>query len=144
MDAHLRQLEHGDQRQGDAAAQQQDRLDGVGDDDGFEPAQDGVDGGDDRDDDDGVFGIDAEEVLEDLGVESQRVIQVFNKTDLLGETVRRSKSQDEDSPRGEAVWVSAFTGDGLEDLKTEIARRLDRLETTPAESPADTDRLALP
>jgi GTP-binding protein HflX len=86
----------------------------------------------------------AEEVLEDLGVESQRVIQVFNKTDLLGETVRRSKSQDEDSPRGEAVWVSAFTGDGLEDLKTEIARRLDRLETTPAESPADTDRLALP
>ena len=83
-------------------------------------------------------------VLEDLGVESQRVIQVFNKSDLLGETVRRSRSQDEDPPRSEAVWVSALTGDGLEDLKTEITHRLDQLQTTPAEHPADTDSLALP
>jgi GTP-binding protein HflX len=86
----------------------------------------------------------AEEVLDDLGVESQRVIQVFNKSDLLGETVRRSKTQDEEPSRGEPVWVSAITGDGLEDLKTEIACRLDELETPSAELPADTDTLALP
>jgi GTP-binding protein HflX len=86
----------------------------------------------------------AEEVLENLGVESQRVIQVFNKSDLLGETVRRARSQDKDPPRGEAVWVSALTGAGLDDLKTEITHRLDQLETTPAEHPANTDSLALP
>ncbi len=86
----------------------------------------------------------AKEVLEELGVESQRVIQVFNKSDLLGETVRRARSRDDDPPRGKAVWVSALTGDGLEDLKTEITHRLDQLETTPAEHPANTDSLALP
>jgi GTP-binding protein HflX len=86
----------------------------------------------------------AEEVLESLGVESQRVIQVFNKSDRLGDTVRRSRSDEEGSIRGGAVWVSARTGEGLEDLKTKITHRLEQLATTPAEHPADTDRLALP
>jgi 50S ribosomal subunit-associated GTPase HflX len=72
------------------------------------------------------------------------VIRVFNKADLLGETIRRSKSPDENPPRDEAVWVSALTGEGLEDLKSEIARRLEQLETPTAELPADTDTLALP
>ena len=57
----------------------------------------------------------AEEVMDSLGVDRERVITVFNKSDLvaLGE------------PRNEgAVWVSAVTGEGISDLKAELARRI--------------------
>ena len=56
----------------------------------------------------------AEAVMEELGVERDRVMKVFNKTDLLPE----------DEPRnGEGLWVSAVTGEGIPALKTELARR---------------------
>jgi GTPase len=56
----------------------------------------------------------AEGVLDDLGVERQRVIEVLNKSDLIepGEL------------RNGGLWVSAVTGDGVEALRAEVARRL--------------------
>ncbi|HEY9420430.1 MAG TPA: GTPase HflX [Thermoanaerobaculia bacterium] len=56
----------------------------------------------------------AEAVMEELGVERDRVVRVYNKTDLLPE----------DEPRnGESLWVSAVTGEGVSALKSELARR---------------------
>jgi GTP-binding protein HflX len=59
----------------------------------------------------------AEGVLDDLGVERERVIPVLNKVDRLpdGEAGRGG-------PEG-AVWVSAATGEGLDALRAELARR---------------------
>jgi GTP-binding protein HflX len=59
----------------------------------------------------------AEGVLDDLGVERERVIPVLNKIDRLpdGEAGRGG-------PEG-AVWVSAATGEGLDALRAELARR---------------------
>jgi GTP-binding protein HflX len=67
----------------------------------------------------------AEEVLDELGVERGRVIEVFNKSDLV--------------PSGESrnggVWVSAATGQGLDDLRAAVAQRLAGVGETAA--PAD-------
>lgn len=56
----------------------------------------------------------AEAVMDDLGVERDRVLNVFNKSDLL--------------PHGEArnggVWVSAVSGEGIGELRAELARRI--------------------
>lgn len=57
------------------------------------------------------------EVLADLGVESNRVLVVFNKADKVGETVRR---------RDSGLWVSALTGDGVDELKRAIVEAMDR------------------
>ncbi|MDH3746322.1 MAG: GTPase HflX, partial [Acidobacteriota bacterium] len=57
----------------------------------------------------------AEEVLDDLGVEKGRVLRVFNKRDLLEGPVAYN---------GSGVWISAVTGEGLDELKKEIRRRL--------------------
>lgn len=59
----------------------------------------------------------AEGVLDDLGVERERVIPALNKIDRLpaGETGRGG-------PEG-AVWVSAATGEGLDTLRAELTRR---------------------
>lgn len=60
----------------------------------------------------------AREVLDDLDVEDDRILTVHNKIDRL------------DLPAGsfpEAIRVSATTGAGIEELKEEIARRLDDL-----------------
>jgi len=64
----------------------------------------------------------ASSVLDDLGVERERVIPVLNKIDRLpeGEVGRGG-------PEG-AVWVSAETGAGLEELRAELARRAGWLE----------------
>ena len=62
-----------------------------------------------------------EEVLQDLGVDAEKVLTLYNKADLVGETVRRSEN---------AVWISARTGLGLDALKKAI---LEHLATSKAE-----------
>lgn len=57
----------------------------------------------------------AEEVMDSLGVDRERVITVFNKSDLVAPGEPRN---------GGAVWVSAVTGEGISDLKAELARRI--------------------
>jgi len=66
----------------------------------------------------------AEAVLEDLGVERERVIEVFNKSDLVAPGEARDGG----------LWVSAASGDGLTALRAEVARRLG----APASAPAPT------
>jgi GTPase len=56
----------------------------------------------------------AESVMEELGVDRERVIKVFNKSDRVPA----------DAPRDGALWVSAVTGEGIPALKAELARRL--------------------
>jgi GTPase len=57
----------------------------------------------------------AEQVMDELGVDRERVVNVYNKTDLV--------SPDE-SRNGQVLWVSAVTGEGIPALKAELARRL--------------------
>jgi GTP-binding protein HflX len=57
----------------------------------------------------------AEQVMDELGVDRRRVVNVYNKTDLV---------QPDESRNGQALWVSAMTGEGIPALKTELARRL--------------------
>ena len=56
----------------------------------------------------------AEKVMDELGVERDRVINVYNKSDLI--------------PAGElrngGLWISAATGEGIPELKAALARRL--------------------
>jgi GTP-binding protein HflX len=61
------------------------------------------------------------EVLADIGVDGRRILTVFNKADL----VNGQPLQDQDPNGADAVWVSALTGDGLDDLKTAIRGRID-------------------
>jgi GTPase len=63
----------------------------------------------------------ADEVLDELGVERRRVVTVFNKCDRVA-ALPRSAGQD-----GEGLRVSALTGEGLDALRAEIARRLPEL-----------------
>ncbi len=56
----------------------------------------------------------AEAVMDELGVDRERVIKVFNKSDLVPA----------DAPRDGAIWVSAVTGEGIPALKAEVARRI--------------------
>ena len=58
----------------------------------------------------------ADEVLADLGVEEDQVLEVYNKSDLLPEGA---------SGNGEGVWVSALTGEGLDELRERIVSRLE-------------------
>ena len=64
----------------------------------------------------------AEQVMDELGVERDRVINVYNKTDLI--------------PSGESrnggLWISAATGEGISELKAELARRLGFATPLPA------------
>lgn len=52
-------------------------------------------------------------VLDELGVERERVIDVFNKRDLVAV----------EEPHA-GLWVSAVTGEGIAELRAEIVRRL--------------------
>jgi GTP-binding protein HflX len=61
----------------------------------------------------------AEQVLDELGVDRARVIEVFNKSDLVAPGEARN---------GESVWVSAATGQGLDDLRAAVAQRLAGVE----------------
>jgi GTP-binding protein HflX len=54
------------------------------------------------------------EVLKELGVEEGRILEVFNKSDRLAS----------DLPRNGGVWVSARTGEGIDELKAEIGTRI--------------------
>jgi GTP-binding protein HflX len=56
----------------------------------------------------------AEGVMDELGVDRERVIKVFNKSDLVPA----------DAPRDGGLWISAATGEGLPELKALLARRL--------------------
>jgi GTPase len=64
------------------------------------------------------------EILADLGVERDdaRVVEVWNKIDLLDETRRERVAQA--SGAAQAIAVSATTGEGLQDLLAEIERRI--------------------
>jgi GTP-binding protein HflX len=68
----------------------------------------------------------AQEVMDSLGVERERVVNVFNKSDLVAPEQPRD---------GEGLWVSAETGDGIGALKAELARRVG-IERPPAPSPS--------
>jgi GTPase len=63
----------------------------------------------------------ADEVLDELGVERRRVVTIFNKCDRVA-AFPPSPGQD-----GEGLRVSALTGEGLDALRAEIARRLPEL-----------------
>jgi GTP-binding protein HflX len=65
----------------------------------------------------------AEAVMDDLGVDRERVIRVFNKSDLVPA---------EEPRNGGALWVSASTGEGIAELKAELARRLGLGSPTPS------------
>jgi GTP-binding protein HflX len=69
----------------------------------------------------------AEGVMEELGVERERVINVFNKADLLSA----------DTSPGGGVSVSALTGAGLDDLRAEVARRLSSPSLRSSAQPAN-------
>jgi GTP-binding protein HflX len=56
-----------------------------------------------------------ESVLQDLGVDTGRILTLFNKSDRVGETVREA---------GGGLWISARDGSGLEHLKKVILLRL--------------------
>jgi GTP-binding protein HflX len=56
----------------------------------------------------------AEAVMDELGVDRERVIKVFNKSDLVPA----------DAPRDGGLWISATTGEGIPELKALLARRL--------------------
>jgi GTP-binding protein HflX len=56
-------------------------------------------------------------VLDELGVERPRIVTVYNKSDLVAAGEPRN---------GDVLWVSATTGDGIEALRREVARRLGR------------------
>ncbi len=68
----------------------------------------------------------AEAVMEELGVDRERVVNVFNKCDLLPA----------DAPLDGGVRVSALTGAGLDDLRSEVARRLSTSLPVAAAQPA--------
>ena len=72
----------------------------------------------------------AEAVMDELGVDRERVIKVFNKSDLVPAEEPRD---------GGALWISAETGEGIPELKAELARRLGfgaAVQEAPAEAAA--------
>ena len=68
----------------------------------------------------------AEAVLDDLGVDRNRVFLVFNKVDQLGPEEPRHPGDSEGFP------VSALTGEGIEELRLAIGRRLGLATAGPA------------
>jgi GTP-binding protein HflX len=63
-----------------------------------------------------------EEVLAEIGADEIPVLQVFNKIDLLDNFQPRVERNEDGVPV--RVWVSAVTGEGLEDLFDTIVERL--------------------
>ena len=75
---------------------------------------------------------DVNAVLAELGIDAEgepdRLIEVWNKADLLDEVALRRAANE--AKRAGAILVSAVTGEGLEALRREIERRLNlRRET---------------
>ena len=75
----------------------------------------------------------ADQVLDELGVDRRRILTVFNKSDRVPLHAR-----DPHPDSGDAVWVSALTGEGLDTLRARVARRLPALATlgAPSKAPA--------
>jgi len=75
---------------------------------------------------------DVEEVLNDLGIISdkeQRIIEVWNKADLLPEHDRlmlSGRKRNHRTPDNQPILVSAVTGEGLEDLYAAIEARISK------------------
>ncbi|MBK5198246.1 MAG: 50S ribosome-binding GTPase, partial [Methyloceanibacter sp.] len=71
-------------------------------------------------------------VLKELGIdadgEPDRLLEVWNKADLLDQTALQRAGNE--APRAGAVLVSAATGFGLEALRSEIERKLNRRRET--------------
>ena len=77
----------------------------------------------------GVPGGDVTRVLQELGFDAHRrdrVIEVWNKIDLLDDDERRSLVEQARRMQGRVVTVSATTGEGLDELRHAIAQHLDR------------------
>ncbi|MGD2115095.1 MAG: GTPase HflX [Acidobacteriota bacterium] len=66
----------------------------------------------------------AEEVLESLGVDRDRVVRVFNKTDRLAGSGGEAEAPTR-GPREAGLSISARTGEGLAELRREIVRRIE-------------------
>jgi GTP-binding protein HflX len=80
----------------------------------------------------------ADEVLDELGVERRRVVTIFNKCDQVPTGAGAEE--------GDGLRVSALTGEGIEALRAEIARRLPELaagNATPAAQPRSAGPAAL-
>jgi GTP-binding protein HflX len=75
---------------------------------------------------------DVNAVLADLGIDAEaepdRLLEVWNKADLL-DPIARERSTNEARRHG-AVLVSAVSGFGLETLRTEVEKRLNRRRQT--------------
>jgi len=66
---------------------------------------------------------DVDDVLGQIGMEDRRLIQVYNKTDILGTPPRIDRGED---GRPVRVWLSAATGQGLDILLSVITEELYR------------------
>ncbi|HCN09490.1 MAG TPA: GTPase HflX, partial [Lentisphaeria bacterium] len=66
------------------------------------------------------------EVLKEIGVVDHEAIIVFNKADLLSEPYERSRLQ---RRYPDAVFISARTGLGIDELLAEMSKILDRKST---------------
>jgi GTPase len=80
----------------------------------------------------------ADEVLDELGVERRRVVTIFNKCDRVAALPPSA------GPDGEGLRVSALTGEGIDALRAEIARRLPELATGYARQAVDIGESAHP
>ena len=70
---------------------------------------------------------DVEAILAGLGIDpanDRRLMEVWNKCDLLGEAALAARRGAQRSSHGNPVIVSALTGQGLEDLRAAIETRL--------------------
>jgi GTP-binding protein HflX len=67
----------------------------------------------------------AESVLEELGVDPERILRVFNKRDLVADGARGD---------GDGVSISALTGEGVEELRQRILGRLDGQAPEPGQA----------
>jgi len=70
---------------------------------------------------------DVDKVLLGIGADKVPQLMVFNKIDLSGHSVRVERSEDGDA---QAVWLSAASGQGVDDLLAVIGERLSRQRTT--------------
>lgn len=70
---------------------------------------------------------DVDKVLLGIGAEKVPQLMVFNKIDLSGHSVRIERSENEEA---QAVWVSAVSGEGLDELLGVISERLSCQRTT--------------
>jgi GTP-binding protein HflX len=69
----------------------------------------------------------AEKVLEDLKVDMARVVPVFNKSDAVSPL----------EPREGGLWISALTGEGIPELRAEVARCLAAADLRAAQQGAE-------